>query len=533
MHTPAPPTIGSMHFHIPTMLLMLVVAFGVMALGLAFFAPAHHRALRLTALGLLTHGVGYALLGLRGDIPLLLSILGGNLGITLAAALYLLALYRFQERAPHWWLLALPVLLVGLGMALLQDTYTGRRLLSSLVALCQFAHMALLLWQRRRHTAGRGQYLVMFASLLVCATMVQRSAAYLLGVDSARALTDATPTVVWTFLMVLLSGLLLALGLLMMTQERVEQALSSSEWRYRRLVEAANEGICVLQDGVFRYINPKGTQLFGLPEEALLERPILELIHPDDWDLVRHNYALRIEGKADALRYAVRVLTGPQRTLRWFEISGVRIDWHGRPAGLNFFTDITERRTLEEQIHQLAYHDALTGLPNRRLLIDQLRLAMARNQRNTSFGAVVFLDLDNFKPLNDQHGHQAGDQLLVEVALRLRTSVRTSDTVARLGGDEFVVLLDDLGNDAEQAKAQALQLAGKLIERLSQPYELEGTEGDGPITHRCTASAGVALFAGLHSGAEALLDQADAAMYQAKQAGRNRAHCSGAAAPAA
>ena len=522
-----------MHFHIPTMLLMLVVAFGVMAMGLAFFAPAQHRALRLTALGLLVHGAGYALLGLRGDIPLLLSILGGNLGITLAAALYLLALYRFQERAPHWWLLALPVLIVGLGMALLLDNYTGRRLLSSLVALCQFAHMALLLWQRRRHTAGRGQYLVLCAALVVCATMVQRSAAYVLGMDSARALTDATPTVVWTFLIVLLSVLLLALGLLMMTQERVEQALSSSEWRYRRLVEAANEGICVLQDGVFRYINPKGTQLFGLPEEALLERPILELIHPDDWDLVRHNYALRIEGKADALRYAVRVLTGPQRTLRWFEISGVRIDWHGRAAGLNFFTDITERRTLEEQIHQLAYHDALTGLPNRRLLIDQLRLAMARNQRNTSFGAVVFLDLDNFKPLNDQHGHQAGDQLLVEVALRLRTSVRASDTVARLGGDEFVVLLDDLGNDAELAKAQALQLAGKLIERLSQPYELEGTEGDGPITHRCTASAGVALFAGLHSGAEALLDQADAAMYQAKQAGRNRAHCSEAAAPAA
>ena len=187
-----------MHFHIPTMLLMLVVAFGVMAMDLAFFAPAHHRALRLTALGLLTHGVGYALLGLRGDIPLLLSILGGNLGITLAAALYLLALYRFQERAPHWWLLALPVLIVGLGMALLLDNYTGRRLLSSLVALCQFAHMALLLWQRRRHTAGRGQYLVLCAALVVCATMVQRSAAYVLGMDSARSLHDATPTVIWT-----------------------------------------------------------------------------------------------------------------------------------------------------------------------------------------------------------------------------------------------------------------------------------------------------------------------------------------------
>ena len=106
-----------MHFHIPTMLLMLVVAFGVMAMGLAFFAPAQHRALRLTALGLLVHGAGYALLGLRGDIPLLLSILGGNLGITLAAALYLLALYRFQERAPHWWLLALPVLNLLLSVA--------------------------------------------------------------------------------------------------------------------------------------------------------------------------------------------------------------------------------------------------------------------------------------------------------------------------------------------------------------------------------------------------------------------------------
>lgn len=508
--------------HIPTMLMMLVAAFLVMSLGIAFFARTHHRALRTTALGLLIHSVGYALFSLRGQIPNSLSIIGGNVSVATACALYLLALYRFQERPPHRWLLILPVLSIGIGMSLLLDDYVGRRLLSSAVPTFQFLHLASLILQRRHQTAGRAQYLIVFAALMVCGTMLYRIAAILIGFDSARSLTDSTPTVIWTFLLVLLSVLLLALGMLMMNQERAEQALADSELRYRRLVESANEGICVVQEGLLRFVNPKGVALFGRPEQALIGLPMIELIHPDDREQVTRNHVLRVQGKADDLRYPVRVLAGPDLRERWFEISGVHIDWHGRPAGLNFFTDITERRELDEQIRTLAYHDSLTGLPNRRLLVEHLQLAMARSQRNGQGGAVIFMDLDNFKPLNDRHGHHVGDQLLVEVARRLRHGVRRSDTVARFGGDEFVVLLGELNADAAQSRELALRLAGKMIEILSTPYELPCPDGASPIVHRCTASAGIAMFAGLGIDADALLDRADSAMYQAKEDGRNR-----------
>lgn len=511
--------------HIPTMLMMLVAAFLVMSLGLAFFARPEHRALRITAWGLALHSLGYALFSLRGQIPDPLSIVGGNVAVTAAVALYVLALYRFQERTPHWWLLGLPVLASAIGMSLMLDNYFGRRLLSSTLPLLQFSHLFILLMQRRHQTTGRGQHLMSLAALLVCGTMIYRIAATLSGIDTARSLTDPTPTVVWTFLLVLLSVLMLSLGMLMMAQERAEQALADSELRYRKLVEAANEGICVLQDGRLCFVNPKGVELFGHPEAALIGRPILELIHPDDQALVKLNHALRMQGHADDLRYQVRVLAGPEQRLRWFEVSGVRIDWRGRPAGLNFFTDITERRELDEQIRTLAYHDPLTGLPNRRLFVDHLQLAMANNQRNARHGAVIFMDLDNFKPLNDRYGHQLGDQLLVEVAERLRGGVRSADTVARFGGDEFVVLLGELNGNAEFSRTQALRLAEKMIELLSEPYSLQPTDDSPAILHHCTASAGIALFLGNATNAETLLDQADSAMYQAKDAGRNQVHC--------
>lgn len=511
--------------HIPTMLMMLVAAFMVMSLGIAFFARTHHRALRTTALGLLAHSAGYALFSLRGQIPNPLSIVGGNVSVATACALYVLALYRFQERPPHRWLLILPVVSSGIGMSLLLDDYVGRRLLSSAVPTFQFLHLATLILQRRHQTAGRAQYLIVFAALMVCGTMLYRIAAILIGFDSARSLTDSTPTVIWTFLLVLLSVLLLALGMLMMNQERAEQALADSELRYRRLVESANEGICVVQDGLLRFVNPKGVALFGRPEQALIGLPMVELIHPDDREQANRNHLLRVQGKADDLRYPVRVLAGPDRRLRWFEISGVNIDWHGRPAGLNFFTDVTERRELDEQIRTLAYHDALTGLPNRRMLVEHLRLAMARSQRSGKHGAVIFMDLDNFKPLNDHHGHQFGDQLLIQVAARLRRGLRSADTVARFGGDEFVVLLGELNADATQSRELALELATKMIEVLSEPYELPRAGDALPIVHRCTASAGVAMFAGALTDADSLLDHADNAMYHAKEAGRNRAHC--------
>ena len=175
-------------------------------------------------------------------------------------------------------------------------------------------------------------------------------------------------------------------------------------------------------------------------------------------------------------------------------------------------------------MRELAMHDALTHLANRRLFLDHLQLALASSDRTGRCGAVLFLDLDNFKPLNDQHGHAMGDLLLEEVARRLTRGIRPSDTAARLGGDEFVVLLTDLATDRKEALQQALERAEAIRVSLAEPYRLVGSHDGQPVrvTHHCTATGGLAVFCGSDVGVETLLDSADAAMYAAKDAGRNR-----------
>jgi diguanylate cyclase (GGDEF)-like protein/PAS domain S-box-containing protein len=184
--------------------------------------------------------------------------------------------------------------------------------------------------------------------------------------------------------------------------------------------------------------------------------------------------------------------------------------------------DITERKQMEEQIRQLAFHDTLTSLPNRRLLLDRLAQALEAGKRREGYGALMYLDLDNFKPLNDQHGHEAGDQLLVEAARRLKACVRGVDTVSRIGGDEFVVLLGDLTTDQTQAVEQANKLAEKICFTLAQTYLLPNKSKPETIEHHCSASVGVVLIEPQHKSVEGLLRWADAAMYIAKAEGRNR-----------
>ncbi|HLP96972.1 MAG TPA: EAL domain-containing protein [Sideroxyarcus sp.] len=179
------------------------------------------------------------------------------------------------------------------------------------------------------------------------------------------------------------------------------------------------------------------------------------------------------------------------------------------------FVDITERKKAEEEIKNLAFYDPLTQLPNRRLMQDRLRLAVAQSARSEGFGALMFIDLDHFKVLNDTKGHEYGDRMLVEVAKRLQGCVRETDTTARFGGDEFVVLLEGLSATQAEAVAQAGSIAEKIRDALAQPYELGNT------LHRSSPSIGVVLFKGDAVSTDELLKQADLAMYQAKEGGRN------------
>lgn len=179
------------------------------------------------------------------------------------------------------------------------------------------------------------------------------------------------------------------------------------------------------------------------------------------------------------------------------------------------FRDISDQMNAEQEIHRLAFYDPLTKLPNRRLLMDTLQHAMAASLRHDRHGALLFIDLDHFKYINDTQGHAKGDQLLIEVAQRLQGCVRDSDSVGRLGGDEFVVLLEDLSCQAEEAARQVELVVEKIRSKLNMPYLLQGTE------YLSTASIGITLFYGHTESVENLLKYADVAMYQAKTAGRN------------
>ncbi|QOL48810.1 sensor domain-containing protein [Massilia litorea] len=184
-----------------------------------------------------------------------------------------------------------------------------------------------------------------------------------------------------------------------------------------------------------------------------------------------------------------------------------------RISGTN--TDLTERKRAEQRIHELAYYDHLTGLPNRRFLSEELDKVLARSERSGQIGAVLFLDLDNFKLLNDTMGHDVGDLLLRQVAQRLKMALRQSDQLARLGGDEFVIVFEDLGDVLEDAIAEANHVVDKILALLDQPYHLSGR------MFVSTTSIGVALFEGLKTEVDTLLKQADLAMYRAKSDGRH------------
>ncbi|MDO9168640.1 MAG: EAL domain-containing protein [Methylobacter sp.] len=200
---------------------------------------------------------------------------------------------------------------------------------------------------------------------------------------------------------------------------------------------------------------------------------------------------------------------------KWVTITAVK-DSNGvvtHYVGLH--TDISARKASEEEIKQLAYYDPLTALPNRRLLLDRLQQALATSSRNNKYGALLFIDLDNFKSLNDNLGHDMGDVLLQQVAQRLIACVREGDTVSRQGGDEFVVMLEELGDHAEEAAAKTKTIGEKIIASLNQPYQLSHHQ------YQNTPSIGITLFINHQHSINTLLKRADIAMYGAKAAGRN------------
>lgn len=204
---------------------------------------------------------------------------------------------------------------------------------------------------------------------------------------------------------------------------------------------------------------------------------------------------------------------------QWLTISAVRTVSGITTHYVATFFDISERKQAEATIREMAFYDPLTNLPNRRLFTDRLAQALAASNRTRQFGALLMLDLDNFKTINDVHGHAAGDRLLIEVAKRLLNTVRESDTVSRLGGDEFVLILENFGQDELLAASFVEQTASKVLAVLNEPYFIEA--GDPSVRFHTSASCGIAMFQTTQVATEDLMKRADVALYQAKDAGKN------------
>lgn len=304
------------------------------------------------------------------------------------------------------------------------------------------------------------------------------------------------------------------------------EALAASEEKYRLLIENSHDIIYTLNsDGVFTFVSPAWTALLGHRLSEVLGQPFMGFVHPDDLPLCMtalHQLFKTGDLQTD-IEYRVKHTDG---TWHWHTSSALPMkDESGTVTGFEGIAkDITVQRGLENTVRQLAFYDPLTQLPNRRLLNDRLSQSMAASRRTACYGALMFLDLDNFKSLNDTHGHGAGDLLLIEVANRLTACVRQMDTVARYGGDEFVVMLGELGTDKVESTWQAGVVAKKIRINLSAPYLLTVDRSAGVdrvIEHRCTASIGVVVFITHEVTLEDIVKSADAAMYRAKAAGRN------------
>jgi len=293
--------------------------------------------------------------------------------------------------------------------------------------------------------------------------------------------------------------------------KETERALEASEARFRVLTESSLDLISVMDaDGRILYQSPALRHLLGYEPADTVGRNVSELVHRDDLDQVRAAFKRVIEARQsnEAVEFRLRHRDGMWRT---FESLGTNCLANPHIHGVVFNSrDVTDRKVIQQRIQHLAYHDNLTGLPNRSLLQDRLAHSIARAERGGRKVAVLFIDLDNFKNINDTLGHDVGDELLRQVSRRLSECVRLEDTIARQGGDEFIVLLDSL----EDSRGASV-VAQKVLTSLRQAFILSGTE------QHVSGSVGIALYPEDGRDAQTLMKNADTAMFHGKSLGKN------------
>lgn len=294
-------------------------------------------------------------------------------------------------------------------------------------------------------------------------------------------------------------------------------ALEASERRFRALIEKA-QGLTLVCDerGRIHYASPAAQSLLGREPDSLLGTSVFDAIHPDDRPVAGAEFASVIEQRSTGLEASARFRHADGS---WRHLAALANNCLADPAVAGVvlnLRDVTERKRIEEALQRQADHDELTDLPNRRYLIDRALQAQAYSlTRSGRWNALLYVDLDDFKDINDEHGHDVGDRLLRLVAERLWNCVRVVDTVSRFGGDEFVIVLQDFEPDLAVAGAQVRAIAEKILGAVAQPCEFDGRP------HAITCSIGATLFGAQREPMDEILRRADRCLYEAKRAGRN------------
>ncbi len=293
-------------------------------------------------------------------------------------------------------------------------------------------------------------------------------------------------------------------------RQQMFEEVRESEERYRKLVELSPDGIALHVDGKFVFVNPVGARLIGASKpEDLNGRSIFDVVHPD-FKEVESSRLRRLEQGESSLPWIEEKLVRLDGREIDIEVSAVPFSFRGKQAVQVIFRDIKERKLTEKKLEYLALYDPLSDLPNRTLFFDRLNQAIALAKRHSYPFALMFLDLDGFKQVNDSMGHDIGDMMLKEVAQRLTNCLRKSDTVARMGGDEFTVILTKV-----EMAGDAKIVAEKVIACMSNPFHLKGYDCS------ITVSIGISLYPSDSIDGETLFKHADTAMYRVKERGKN------------
>ncbi|WP_430464472.1 diguanylate cyclase [Tabrizicola sp.] len=483
----------------------LLLSFIIYLLGRKHFS----RPLTLGSLSLGLISAGLLILASRDSIGVSVSSLLGNGIISVGFALLSETLLSFQRRSLSRAVIWLPVAAMLLIITLFTDDVSMRIAVSSSIYALQTLIVTFITYSGRKQTSGWGWQLIVAATFFYFVSFAIRSVA---SFGSRTGILDIFSQG-WVqsqaFLASLLALICVAIGIMAIYAGQVEEQVRQSEEKNRSIIEHANDVIYVISpDGRIEFMSKRSKEIIGHDASDLIGTEFSALVHPEDKSACLAEFDQIVSKKSEIVHLQYRVKTSGGQWV-WHETNaGPILDAEGAISGvLGIGRDVSDRKLQEAELQRRAYYDPLTALPNRALIVDRADQSIRLAKRDERKSALLFLDLDGFKSINDEHGHAVGDAVLKEVAQRLQLTIRGSDSVGRLGGDEFLVVLQSfLGMD------DAISAAKRIEDALSVPLIV----GEMQLPVRC--SIGIACFPEHGEDLDSLLGKADVAMYGAKRA---------------